>query len=182
MSGSEEDRLRFIQNEHERQAAKDRALIEADRLEGVVPLTVALVGCSKQKRASSAGLPAQELYAGRLFRMAFEYAKNTADDVHILSALHGLVAPHQILVPYDLSIMELLLHEQDDWGIKIVDTLFFAYPLTPLRLIFYAGYQYIRPVLKAAQNQEAYWSWETPLEGLDLFARIRWFKEHRENS
>lgn len=180
MAGSEEDRLRFAHDEHERQAAEDRSLIDADRREGVSPLTIALVGCSKQKRYGD--LPAQDLYIGRLFRMAFEHALNTADDVHILSALHGLVAPHQVISPYDLSITRLLLSEQDDWGRQVVDGLFFAYPLTPLHLVFYAGYQYVRPILSAASGQEAYWTWETPLEGLDLFARLRWFQAHQENA
>ncbi|MBW2691007.1 MAG: hypothetical protein JRE57_00055 [Deltaproteobacteria bacterium] len=142
-----------------------------------VPLVVALVGCGKRKAATEESLPASELYTGTPFRMAMRHARATADDVHILSSLHGLTAPHERIVSYDLLMTQLLLSEQSEWGRTVVADLKEAYLLTPLDLVFYAGMQYIRPILQWIGPELGYWTYSNPLEGMDLFARIRWFKK-----
>ena len=140
----------------------------------VTPLTVALVGCGKKKRGIRC--KAKDMYVGTLFRLAYTHAERTADDVHILSALHGLLPPFTEIESYQLSINEMLHHEKQDWANGVVSDLFMFYPLTRLRLVFYAGQAYIRPILEAAHEQLSYWEIVDPLKGLDLFERIRWFK------
>jgi len=170
MLGTEADRIRFDDKEQLRRAAKGTRMLETD----VTPLTVALVGCGKKKRATRC--KARDMYTGTLFRLAFDHAERTADDVHILSALHGLLPPFTEIESYQLSINEMLIHEQRDWANGVVSDLFMFYPLTHLRLVFYAGQAYIRPVLEAARDQLSYWEVVDPLKGLGLFERIRWFK------
>lgn len=172
---SDETRLRFEHDEGQRRAQKDRRLLDADMREASIPLTVALVGCGKKKKKTRAR--ACDIYTGTLFRLAYEYAERTADDVHILSALHGLLPPFQEIESYELPMNRMLIHEQKEWGNSVVSDLFTFYPLTPLRIIFYAGLAYIRPILEAAVDQAGYWDMQMPLEGLDLFERIRWFRE-----
>jgi hypothetical protein len=140
------------------------------------PLMVALVGCSSQKKKNEGGLPARELYTGRLSQMGYRYAMQRGWDVHFLSALHGVVPPHQRLAPYDCSMAQLLTSERMAWGNQVVGELLSFYPLVPLTLIFLAGMSYIRPVLEAIPSQVGYWTYKMPLEGLDLFGRLRWFK------
>lgn len=141
---------------------------------------VALVGCGKAK-VKEGPVPAKDLYIGNPFRMSMRHAVRTADDVHILSALHGLVAPHQELEPYDLSMTKMFISDQRIWGERVVDELRTAYPLMPIRIIFYAGQHYVRPILAAMTPDLRYWTFENPLEGLDLFARMRWFRAQEES-
>jgi len=150
------------------------------RFENTVPLTVALVGCGKQKLEVRA--KARDLYAGRLFRMSYEHAERTSDDVLILSAKHGVISPFKEIDPYDLSINQMLIHHKHQWARWVISELIMLYPLTRLRIVFYAGQAYIRPILAEASEQEAYWDFCNPLEGLDLFERMAWFKAHKEEA
>jgi hypothetical protein len=140
-------------------------------------MEVALVGCGKRKKGVQQGWPAHELYTGMPFRLAYNHAKETADDVHILSALHGLVDPNSMLTPYDFSMVQLAPSKHLAWGRKVLDDLKVAYPMVRLKIVFYAGEQYIRPIMRAIHDEAAYWTFENPLEGLDLYQRIRWFKD-----
>lgn len=145
------------------------------------PLVVALVGCSRQKKGHAGGVPAKDLYAGRLAQMGYQYAIGQGWDVHFVSALHGVVPPHQMLAPYDCSMAQLLPTERAEWGRQVVGELLAFYPLTRLVIVFLAGMSYIRPILEAIPDQLGYWSYEMPLKGLDLFGRFRWFKAHLED-
>jgi hypothetical protein len=78
-----------------------------------------------------------------------------------------------------MVMTQFLLSEQSAWGRRVVADIKEAYLLTPLHLVFYAGMQYIRPILQWIPPELGYWTYENPLEGLDLFARIRWFKAHQ---
>lgn len=140
---------------------------------------VALVGCGKRKAPTEAGLPAHQLYIGNPFRMAYRYATDTADDVHILSALHGLVHPYQTLAPYDMVITQMTMTEQREWGQNVVRSLKGAYPLTAIHITFYAGGLYVQPIVEALQPELGYWTYEDPLHGMDLFERLRFFKSVR---
>lgn len=143
-------------------------------------LKVALVGCGKRKKPTTVGLPAHELYTGVPFRLAFQHARETADDVHILSALHGLVNPFSLLAPYDFSMVKLAPSKHLEWGRRVLADLRTAYPLTRLNITFYSGQQYIRPIMRAVTDEFAYWTFENPLDGLDMFERISWFKEQEK--
>lgn len=161
------ERLRRIQDRHADGLPVERA-----------PLMVGLVGCSSQKKRHGGNLPASELYIGRLAQMGYQYSIKRGWDTHFLSALHGVVPPHHTLAPYDCSMAQLLPSEQMEWGTQVVSDLLSFYPLMPLTLIFLAGMSYIRPVLAALHPQVGYWTYKMPLDGLDLFGRMRWFKAH----
>jgi hypothetical protein len=140
--------------------------------------TVALVGCGKLKKPQTwPPEAARDLYIGSLFKLSFRHAQAAADDVHILSALHGLVDPSTRLEPYDYSMAQMFVSAQRAWGVRVLTELKAAYPLTPLRIIFYAGQHYIRPIMEAVTVETSYWTFKNPLEGMDLFERLRWLKQ-----
>jgi hypothetical protein len=143
----------------------------------ITPVVVALVGCGKRKAAHSPNLPAKDLYIGAPFRLALNYALRTADDVLILSALHGVISPFQRIAPYDVVMPQKTIPEQYIWGRDVVAELRTLYPMTRIHIVFYAGMQYIRPIMKTLPEEKHYWTWENPLAGKDLFTRIRWLKE-----
>lgn len=61
--------------------------------------TIALISCSQKK--ADAPSPARDLYTSTLFRKSVTYAEATCESWLVLSARHGLVAPEEILAPYD---------------------------------------------------------------------------------
>lgn len=65
---------------------------------------VCLIGCGKTKLPHPA--MAKDLYTGNLFRLARAWAEKHAGAYAILSAHHGVVAPHVILQPYDHTISD----------------------------------------------------------------------------
>ncbi len=147
---------------------------------GESDVTVALVGCGKLKAART-DLRAKDLYVGVPFRMAFRHACATADDVHILSALHGLVDPYAMLAPYDFSMVQIPPSKHLAWGRNILNSLKAEYPMRRLKIVFYAGQQYIRPIMRSIVDEDRYWTFENPLEGKDLFQRIGWFKQRQQH-
>lgn len=153
--------------------------IQEDRYyAAMTPLQVALVGCGKSK-SERINLLAKDLYTGIPFRMAFDHAKNTADDIHILSAMHGLLDPYVHIAPYDMTMVEILPDRHIEWGRQVLADLKAAYPLQRLAITFYAGQQYVRPIMRAITDETAYWTFNNPLEGMGLFERLKWFKANR---
>lgn len=63
---------------------------------------IALIACSAAKLPHAA--PVRDLYQGQLFRAARRYAEATCDRWYVLSALHGVVDPDQVLDSYDCTI------------------------------------------------------------------------------
>ena len=62
-------------------------------------MRIGLVGCVKKKGPVAA--PAEELYVSPLFVGRRRFVESTCDRWFILSALHGLVDPHEVIEPYD---------------------------------------------------------------------------------
>lgn len=139
---------------------------------------VALVGCGKAK-LTSGHVQAKDLYIGVPFRMAYAHALNTADDVFVLSAMHGLISPHTYLVPYDMSMVQIPPSKHLRWGQEVLAALHNMYPTERLAVTFYAGQQYVSPIMRAMTDEDCYWTFTNPLEGMGLFERLKWFKDHK---
>lgn len=82
---------------------------------------IAFVSCVKTK--ADRPLPAQDLYISPWFRMAREYAKRNADRWFILSASAGLLHPHRVTDPYDLTLNGLGVKLRKDWTAMVQDQL-----------------------------------------------------------
>ena len=147
-----------------------------------LPVTVALVGCSKRKATSEKGIQAKDLYTGRLCRLGYNHAMERGWDVQFLSALHGVVDPYYSIPPYDYSMINIPRSQRWKWGVMIVNQLLELYPMQHLDIVFFAGQDYVKPVIDEAEEQDAYWGYKEPLKGLDLFARMRWFKANSTSS
>ena len=77
-------------------------------------MKVGLVACCKKKLAEPAD--ARSLYVSPLFRKASQYCEAQYDAWFILSAKYGLVAPEQIIVPYDWSLLAQGEEARTAWG------------------------------------------------------------------
>jgi hypothetical protein len=79
---------------------------------------VGLVGCVKQKAASPRR--ARDLYTSALFAGRRRYVERTCSEWWILSALHGLVSPEDVLEPYDVTLKDASRAELRDWSNKVL--------------------------------------------------------------
>lgn len=66
------------------------------------PETLVFVGCGAAKKTST--VPARELYTSNYFGLKREYAETVGDSWAVLSALYGMVEPDEPTIPYDVTI------------------------------------------------------------------------------
>jgi hypothetical protein len=133
------------------------------------PLHVVLVSCGKAKAATPRR--ASLLYTSALSVLSMRYASAVADELFILSALHGLVAPDTVLTPYGRSLKDMRRHERGDWGLRIAGKLAARYEGLPVRLTFLAGAEYVSWIRR---HLPLYWQVREPLAGLGLGRRMQW--------
>jgi hypothetical protein len=80
-------------------------------------MRVALVSCVKTKRDTPH--PAKDLYTSPLFLGLRRNAEAHADTWFILSTKHGLVAPDQVLPPYEQTLNKMSALEGDEWAEEV---------------------------------------------------------------
>lgn len=141
---------------------------------------VALVGCGKAKLDHEA--PARELYTSNLFRLSVAWAELHCDAWYVVSALHGLIDPDQVIQPYNYSLTEMREAELDAWAGRVVGAL--AYREQAAHVVLLAGGRYRRlggkmrwstlPGINFHRGTIA--SVEEPLEGLGIGQRLGWLK------
>jgi len=133
---------------------------------------IVLVGCVKSKRDHAA--PAKDLYVSDLFRKGRRYAEATAERWYILSAQYGLVAPDEVIEPYELHLAATSTAYRREWGIAVVRQLLAAAGALEGRVVeVHAGAAYadaIRPQLLEAGVRVV-----EPLAGLTLGQRLAWY-------
>lgn len=100
---------------------------------------VALVACSSTKLDHRA--PARDLYTGELFVKSAAYVELTCDAWYVLSALHGLVRPGDVLDPYDATLTR---ERRGPWGESVNGALLDLYAdrMPRPRFVFFAGKHY----------------------------------------
>lgn len=140
---------------------------------------VVLVGCVKSKLSHAA--PAKDLYISPLFRKERAYAETAGERWFILSAEHGLVAPDEILQPYELRLSTTPARYRRDWGDKVVQQLQdVAGPLRGKTIEAHAGSAYIDPIRAGVIRAGAHLV--EPLAGLTLGQRLAWYSLHMRHS
>lgn len=100
-----------------------------------------LVGCVKTK--SAAPSPARDLYSSDLFKKRRAYVESVGGRWFVLSAQHGLVAPGDVLEPYDMALKDQPAAYRDRWGRAVVKALVERLgPLNELDFEVHAGAAY----------------------------------------
>jgi len=123
---------------------------------------VALVACCKAKRPDAA-LPARDLYIGQLFRNAAAYCDVAYPGRWwILSARHGLLAPDDVIRPYDATLLTMTPLERTTWNEKVAAQLRAKFPLGTFFDVFagnlyadcLAGFPHYRPLKSMGIGQQ----------------------------
>ena len=128
------------------------------------PLRIVLVGCGKQKGDTEA--EARDLYTGPLFKKHRRNAEQLlalgqADAWFVLSALHGLLHPADVVKPYDLSMGDLDASGVETWAASVrevyeTQSLPGPWPRDVQRdtVVVYAGAAYVEPLQALFPNLE----------------------------
>jgi hypothetical protein len=88
-------------------------------MESISP--VVLVSCGNRKLNVPAA--AKDLYVSPRFREARKFAELYGDKWFIISAKHGLVAPDEIVSPYDLDLQTLSPRDRKAWAARVLSDL-----------------------------------------------------------
>jgi hypothetical protein len=132
-------------------------------------LTVYLVSCVSQKREQACA--ARDLYVSDWFRKARRFAEASGCPWYVLSAKHGLVAPDQVIAPYEQTLNTTRAADRRAWGERVAAQLAEAAPDLS-RVVFLAGGRYrefLAPHL-AGRGVEV----SVPLEGLRIGEQLSW--------
>lgn len=163
------DTRTYGSNEHNmgRAAHNLNMLLRAHRCIGAE--TVALVACASGKHASAA--PARDLYRSPLFQKSRFWAEHEAERWYVLSALHGLLDPGELVAPYEASLVEAGAEARQAWGRRVAGDLLRRHE-HPTRFVVLAGRAYrdvLIPILEAAGHV-----CEVPMAGLGIGQQLRW--------
>ena len=136
-------------------------------------LTVYLVSCVSQKREQACA--ARDLYVSDWFRKARRFAEASGCPWYVLSAKHGLVAPDQVIAPYEQTLNTTRVAGRRAWGERVAAQLAEAVPDLS-RVVFLAGGRYrefLAPHL-AGRGVEV----SVPMEGLRIGEQLSWLGQH----
>ena len=151
---------------------------------------VAIVGCGRRKLDHAA--PAEQLYCGSLFRASARWARTHAHRWCILSARHRVLAPEDIVEPYDYSMHDLQRAKgprfaptpHELWITRCRADLMVAWggarPWVQAsdRVVLLAGADYADPLVEWLEAWDVHI--EQPLRGLGIGQRMRWLTRCEE--
>jgi hypothetical protein len=134
--------------------------------------TILLVGCVSRK--ASTPMPAMDLYTSELFRRRRLYAERSGLSWFILSALHGLVDPHTVIEPYDVTLKRMARQERASWGQKVVSQMTDRFKsLSGVTLEVHAGDEYVAGIEPSLRRLGA--EVRRPLRGLRIGEQLQWY-------
>ena len=128
-------------------------------------MRIGLVACSKTKLDRPA--PARELYTSPLFRAASGYCERVYDRWYVLSALHGLVHPDQVIEPYDVTLATMTAEQRRGWRYRVRAQWGSRAPDLSPGLIFLQGGILYRKAFHPATR--------APLAGLGIGQQLAWY-------
>ncbi len=135
--------------------------------------TVYLVSCVSQKRGQACA--ARDLYVSDLFRKARRHAEGSGCPWFILSAEHGLVAPGQVIAPYERTLNSMRATDRRAWGERVAAQLAEAIPSLS-RVVFLAGKRYREFLARHLASRGVAVS--VPMDGLRIGEQLSWLGQH----
>ena len=131
--------------------------------------TIFLVSCVGGKRPSCA--PAKDLYLSDWFVKARNLVEANGAPWFILSAEHGLVAPDDLLEPYEKTLNTMSVSDRRRWAERVISQMSEKMPEAK-SVTFLAGKRYREFLEDYLRNQGV--SVEVPMEGLRIGEQLAW--------
>ena len=134
---------------------------------------VYLVSCVSQKRDQAS--PARDLYISDWFVKARRYIEASAKPWFILSAEYGLLAPDQVVAPYERTLNTMDVANRRAWAKRVLNQLTDAAPEL-MEVVFLAGKRYreflAQPLMQCGVTVSI------PMEGLRIGEQLSWLAQH----
>lgn len=148
-----------------------------------------LLQCSKGKLQHRA--KAEELYTGQLFQKSLRYAHrlaaleaiegNPLPEIQILSALHGLVDPSDILEPYEKTLNTMAQRSRRHWAEKVYAQLKSKFKFAlPEKITFLTSIKYRQPLGKFVREYDLCRT-AVPLKGLGIGQQMQFLDQEYFN-
>lgn len=140
-------------------------------------MIIGLVGCSNQKEAFQG--EARKVYSSTLFRMSMELSEKWCDATYILSAKYKVIAPDEIIKPYNESLKDYTKKGREKWSVEVINQLVNKVGVKDGdTLFFFCGKYYYESMLSWDKLWKAYgWRCEMPFQGLRIGERLKYIKE-----
>ncbi|SNQ46798.1 conserved hypothetical protein [Frankia canadensis] len=141
-----------------------------------VPTDLVLIGCVKSKSARP--VRAAELFTGTLFEGRRAFAQVSGVPWYILSAKFGLLAPDDVIGPYDVYLADQPHAYRQAWGEFVCARLAALHrDLTGQTIEVHAGAAYVDPLRVPLGKLGARLA--TPTEHLGLGEQLAWYSSQR---
>lgn len=136
--------------------------------------TIVLVSCVAKK--SRYPEPVRSLYRSEWFLKARSFVEARGLRWYVLSALHGVLHPDEVVAPYDHTLRGARIAERQAWAASVLQRLL---PLLSGRrhVVVLAGHRY-REFLVPALMQAGLVV-EVPMAGMRIGEQLAWLKEAR---
>jgi hypothetical protein len=135
---------------------------------------VYLVSCVSGKRASPT--PAKDLYLSHWFAKARSYVEGTGCPWFILSAKCGLVAPEQVIAPYEQTLNNASTEVRRAWAIQVQGQMDKQLPAAA-RIVVLASRRYREFLMDYLASRAS--SVEVPMAGLRIGEQLSWLGRNR---
>ena len=124
-------------------------------------MRIALISCTSKKKRYKC--KAAELYSeSARFVLAYEYAKETCDEVYILSAKYGLISEYEVIEPYNETLRDKSKADRKAWSLNVLDSIQKKFSLDNDEYLILAGNVYIEYLLPYIDK------YELPLKGQSI--------------
>lgn len=131
-----------------------------------------LVSCVKGKLTVPA--PAGELYQSIWFRAARAFVEKRNARWFILSALHGLLSPEQIVKPYETTLNSFTADERRFWAKLVAAQMSKQLEAGPVAFLAGKNYrEFLIPLIEAKG-----FTWEAPLARLGIGSQVQWLQKN----
>ena len=142
----------------------------------MLELKLGLVSCAKSKQQYPC--KAEEMYQpSNLFTKAYEYASKHYDQVAILSAKYGLLLPHEVIEPYELTLKTMGRKAKKQWAERVYRQLKEKLDFNEIgEIYFHAGMDYREDLIPFLRRDSI--SIHVPLQGFRQGEQLHWYKRN----
>jgi len=120
-------------------------------------------------------MAARDLYCSDLFEKSRDFVERQRAQWFILSAKYGLVAPDEVVEPYNETLKDKTADERRRWASEVMQNLR-AHCTPGTTVVFLAGERYREFLVPALQELGS--SIEIPMEGLRIGEQLGWLTNH----